>query len=207
MLAYDGCRRGHGCAVVSGPCVSKALCMFFVPLRRQLSCSTIPCAQTLVHSGGPYIRSNRAREGFLRILGFRCHSKAKSFVRGRKIDPPEAPGRVFDFQGRSCGCDRRCTRVRAWRGLGEGSAASLRHHRPATQYPLNLWRLDRRVWKGFTINFEGRPVQEHVGTTPPPARQISFRTSSLGLCSLSPPLPQGPVETSDTWLGCGCASS
>ena len=36
-------------------------------------------------------------------LGFRGPSEAKSFVRGRKIEPPGAPGRVFDLKCASCG--------------------------------------------------------------------------------------------------------
>ncbi len=42
-------------------------------------------------------------------LRFRGPLEAISFVRGRKIDPPGAPGRVFDLKCRSCGYVRRCT--------------------------------------------------------------------------------------------------
>jgi hypothetical protein len=35
--------------------------------------------------------------------------EAKSFVRGLKIEPPGAPGRVFDLKCASCGHVRRCT--------------------------------------------------------------------------------------------------
>ncbi len=41
-------------------------------------------------------------------LRFRGPLEAKSFVRGPKIDPPGAPGRVFDLKCRSCGPVRRC---------------------------------------------------------------------------------------------------
>jgi hypothetical protein len=34
--------------------------------------------------------------------------EAKSFVRGREIDPPGAAGRVFDLNRASCGHVRRC---------------------------------------------------------------------------------------------------
>ncbi len=42
-------------------------------------------------------------------LRFRGPLEAKSFVRGRKIDPPGAPGRVFDLKCASCGHVRPCT--------------------------------------------------------------------------------------------------
>ncbi len=42
-------------------------------------------------------------------LRFRGPLKAKSFVRVRKIDPPGAPGRVFDLNCASCGHVRRCS--------------------------------------------------------------------------------------------------
>ncbi len=42
-------------------------------------------------------------------LRFRGPREAKSFVRGPKIDPPGAPGRVFDLKCTSCGYVRRCT--------------------------------------------------------------------------------------------------
>ncbi len=42
-------------------------------------------------------------------LRFRGPLEAKSFVRGRKNDPPGAPGRVFDLKCASCGHVRRCT--------------------------------------------------------------------------------------------------
>jgi hypothetical protein len=41
-------------------------------------------------------------------LRFRGPLEAKSFVRGPKIDPPGAPGRVFDLKCASCGHVRRC---------------------------------------------------------------------------------------------------
>ncbi len=44
-------------------------------------------------------------------LRFRGPLEAKSFVRGRKIEPPGAPGKVFDLQCASCGHVRRCTRA------------------------------------------------------------------------------------------------
>ena len=42
-------------------------------------------------------------------LRFRGPLEAKSFVRGPKIDPPGAPGRVFDLKCASCGHVRRCS--------------------------------------------------------------------------------------------------
>ncbi len=62
-------------------------------------------------------------------LRLRGPLEAKSFVRGPKIDPPGAPGRVFDVKYRSCGHVRRCTRSKLAPGLeridftpcGEGS--------------------------------------------------------------------------------------
>ncbi len=42
-------------------------------------------------------------------LRFRGHLEAKSFLRGPKIDPPGAQGRVFDLKRASCGHVRRCT--------------------------------------------------------------------------------------------------
>ncbi len=45
-------------------------------------------------------------------LRFRGPLEAKSFARGPKIDPPGAPGRVFDLKCRSCGRDRRCKQTK-----------------------------------------------------------------------------------------------
>ncbi len=41
-------------------------------------------------------------------LRFRGSLEAKSFVRAPTIDPPGAPGRVFDLKCASCGHVRRC---------------------------------------------------------------------------------------------------
>ncbi len=60
------------------------------------------------NSGGPHMRFPLGGRVPL-DLRFRGPLEAKSFVRAPKIDPPAAPGRVFDLKCRSCGCDRRCT--------------------------------------------------------------------------------------------------
>ncbi len=45
--------------------------------------------------------------------------EAKSFVRGRKIGPPGAPGKVFDFKCASCGHARHCAEAQLFAyGLG-----------------------------------------------------------------------------------------
>ncbi len=61
------------------------------------------------YSGGPHIRFPCWGEGVHLDLRFRGPLEAKSVVRGPKIDPPGAQGRVFDLRYRSCGFDRRCT--------------------------------------------------------------------------------------------------
>ncbi len=48
-------------------------------------------------------------------LGLRGPLAAKSVVRAPKVDPPGAPGRVFDPKCPSCGRDRRCNQLRSQR--------------------------------------------------------------------------------------------
>jgi hypothetical protein len=59
-------------------------------------------------SGGPHIRFLFFWGRVPLDLRFRGPLEAKSFVRGRKFDPPGAPGRVFDLKCASCGHVRRC---------------------------------------------------------------------------------------------------
>jgi hypothetical protein len=54
------------------------------------------------------VGSHALLEGSPRILGSRGSFDPKSFVRGRKIDPPGSTGRVFDFRCASCGRGHRC---------------------------------------------------------------------------------------------------
>ena len=60
------------------------------------------------YSGGPHIRFPFWGGRVPLDLRFRGPLEAKSFVRGRKIDPPGASGRVLDLKCASCGHVRRC---------------------------------------------------------------------------------------------------
>ena len=60
------------------------------------------------YSGVPHTRFSFWEGRVPLDLRFRGPLEAKSFVRGRKIEPPGALGRVSDLKYRSCGYVRRC---------------------------------------------------------------------------------------------------
>jgi hypothetical protein len=74
-----------------------------------------------------------------RDLRFRGPLEAKSFVRGPKIDPPGAPGRVFDLKCASCG-------IWGLNGPDRAPSPSKKAEGVALQLFGGVRRSDRLVW-------------------------------------------------------------
>ena len=106
-------------------------------------------------------------------LGFRGPSEAKSFVRGRKIEPPGAPGRVFDLKCASCGHVRRCS---SHKHKGIFSGNGVRRFTGGSRPPGRLPRLISDRFRPFFYDPESRgqnPLSAAVKSTLPGPREGS----------------------------------
>ena len=97
-----------------------------------------------MYSGCPHIRFPFLGGMVPLDLRFRGPLEAESFVRGRKIDPPGAPGRVFDLKCASCGHVRRCIRTSQTQPMTSGMhAAAVNLDRPAREIRESVARSHR----------------------------------------------------------------